>query len=413
MNIHVTFLSFGLIIMLSFGGCSKSDLPEPASGFNRVRLYDDTLPDPRSRSTRIAAGDGRIFMTYGTTPEQIIFLIGSLIYPPPHKCVWMLTDNDGNLLRRDTFPSGLAIGDAIALPDNSFLIIAYTGVQNLWGGSVEWGLYFMRLDANGVMSPAQVLDAPVNGTLPYQQITNIQLFPAQNGNVLLSFGYQGIDIGSTFIGEMNAQGDFLWHKESDVLLIDDCEMVPGGGYMVSCGIWDPVIWTTTRMMMRTNSVFDSVWVRHFTPAPEASGKFQLAFDGGRYYWLNYLASQDGKTWSHVYKMNAEAEIVDSAFYPVSTDYYISLLGSVILPHGNGVFVSHFVNNINDRVLDRYNSMYAILDDKLDVTRSSTFQEQTSDQLNDGCLTSDGEVACFGVTQISGRFYYKPELIILK
>src|ERR1041384_2610155 len=139
-----------IIAAIFLSSCKKSDLQVPESAYHRVRIYVDTLPDPRNHSIRIAVGQGRLLMTYGHTFEELTFVVGlgAGSWPPPAENVWMLTDNDGNLIHRDTFPSGLNIGDIISLPDNSFLIVFYTGIPNLWGGP-EWGMYMMHLDPNG------------------------------------------------------------------------------------------------------------------------------------------------------------------------------------------------------------------------------------------------------------------------
>src|SRR5262245_22640092 len=105
------------LLLFSFTSCKKSELPEPESLYHKVRIYDDTLPDPRNHSIRIAAGQGRLLMTYGHTFEELIVVagLGAASWPPPAENVWMLTDNDGNIIRRDAFPSGLSIGDIISL----------------------------------------------------------------------------------------------------------------------------------------------------------------------------------------------------------------------------------------------------------------------------------------------------------
>src|SRR6187431_1788222 len=128
MKPRVTYLAVCILFLLSMNSCTKSDLPEP-SGFSQVRIYDDTLPDPRTHSIHIAAGDGRLLMTYGHTFEQLVMIGGNLTFPPPSENVYLLTDNDGNLLRKDMLPSGLTVGDVISLPDNSFLTVMNTGIQ--------------------------------------------------------------------------------------------------------------------------------------------------------------------------------------------------------------------------------------------------------------------------------------------
>ena len=46
--------------MLFLGSCTKDDLSELDAGTYKVRIFDDTLPDPRSHSVHIASSDGRL-----------------------------------------------------------------------------------------------------------------------------------------------------------------------------------------------------------------------------------------------------------------------------------------------------------------------------------------------------------------
>jgi|GEM_PF-2451685 len=415
MKTRATALAVCMVLLLCMNSCTQSDLPEPSSGHYRVRLYDDTLPDPRSHSIHIAAGDGRLLMTYGHTFEQMVMLAGNLTLPPPSVNVYMLTDNEGNLLRKEMLPTGLTVADVVTLPDNSFLLVLNTGVPELWGGP-EWSLHFMRIDPNGAMGPEASLNAPTNHPQPYQQIRNIRLCPLPNGHALLYYYYTGADNGSAqFVGEMDTEGSFLWHKEFESLTIDDLAISRDGGYMVSAGIWNPVLQTSEKFIMKMNSSFDSSWSSSIVPAQGAVGNFLIASKSNGNFWLTYAASHDGKSWYHVLDMNAEGEIVDSSSYPLMINLQQYNMTSVISQHGaSGLFISHslIMGSFNESVSNRFNTMYVTLDANLNIINKSVFQDQTSDMLNSGCRTSDGRIACFGLTQGYHRWYYKPELIII-
>ena len=400
-----------MLLMLFMSSCTKSDL-EDGSGYNLVRLYDDTLPDPRNDAIHIAAADGRLLMTYGRTFSQILFVNGAATFPPPAENVWMLTDDEGNLIRRDLFLTGLSIGDVTSLPDNSFFVVMYTGIPNLWGGP-EWTMQIMRIDPNGVMGPVSLLSIPTIHPPPYQSFYDILIRSVLNGNVLISFYYGGADGGSgSFVGEMNTQGSFLWHTEFDNRGVSGCVGTPDGGYMISGRWWD-LNQNAGMYIMKTNSTFDSTWSRFMVPKTGTDGRVQVASAGNGNYWLNYVNSYNLTATSHLLEFNPAGEIVDSNFYmPDIAPYNIN---TVMLQHGSsGLYMSYTnsISNVNSIILEKFNSAYATFDGELNITKQSFFQQQTSDIINSGCRMKDGRIACFGLIQSYDRRYYKPELIII-
>lgn len=415
-NIIACFTAF-MMAAFFMNSCKKSDLHEYEPGYHCVRIYDDTLADPRNHSIRIAAGNGRLLMTYGRTFEQLLFVMpGSATLPPPSENAWMLTDNDGNLFRQDTFPSGLSIGDAIALPDNSFLIVFYTGIPGVWSGP-EWAMYMMHLDAEGVPGPVIRLNPPVIFGQPFGQLSDIHLVPAPSGNAVLHVYYQGQTGSATYIGEMDTQGSFSsWYREvNDPIKVTSCVPVPGGGYMAAGPYWNPVLQKSDVLIMKTNSTFDSIWSRKIVIEGWAMG-IQIITAGNGNYLVNYSAAHDGKDYFHLLEINDTGDIVDSTSWPIPPDFYGYGFSSMMLQQGTtGVFITHSINigNAVTSVSNQFNTNYVSLDAELNITKTATFQEQTSDMLNSGCRTSDGRIACFGITQTYDRRYYKPELIIFK
>src|SRR5436190_3422375 len=106
MKTNIICLSTCMLTALFLSSCEKSDSLKLESAYHRVRIYDDTLPDPRTRSIHCAAGDGRLLLTYGNTFEQVVVFNGNFTLPPPSQNCWMLTDNEGNLIKKDMFPVG-------------------------------------------------------------------------------------------------------------------------------------------------------------------------------------------------------------------------------------------------------------------------------------------------------------------
>jgi len=410
MKTFLSCLCLGLLAMLVLPGCSDSDLPEPAHDYYKVKLYDDTLPDPRNHSTRIAASaNGRLLMTYGNTYERWIVVNGAFLLAPPPANVWMLTDNEGNLIKRDTLPTGLAIGDIMAMPDNSFLIVTFIGdfaFQGSYGG-----VQMMRIDPNGVMGPVDTLDLPTQD--PVMILGSIHLSLSQNGNPLLYFLYSGASgFGGAFIGEMNLQGSFLWQREFTDYTITHCIADGYGGYLLSGKIFDLMTYSSDGLMMRIDGTGNTIWTRVLDLNDLGNGLDNgfnqiCRAESGKYYFnygdFSFFSAPQYTT--HVYKINLEGDLLDSAVFGMGQGW--------IVPKDNGVFLLSSIDAVYGNLVDQFNSTYAILDANLDLTTNPTpFQDQTTDMMNDVCVTSDGKVACFGITQCYNKRYYKPQLILL-
>jgi len=411
MRTGITYLAACMLVALLMSSCTKSDLPEPE--YYRVRLYDDTLPDPRTKSIHIAAGDGRLLMTYGNTFEQLVLVNGGVAYPPAAQNNWMLTDNEGTLIKKGKIPSGLTVYDAISFPDNSFVIITHTGIESLWGGP-EWALQIMRIDPNGEMGPFDTLNVPISHPLPFLQLWDLHLCHSVNGNAVIYFIYESSDGASiNFVGEMDMYGNFLWHKESELHSIASCVLSPDGGYMTAGRLYDPVSQLSKVVLMKTNNAFDSTWSKLLDPKPYGGDIPKIISAGNGNYWLNITKIIDSNPYSQIFEFNSTGVFVDSTTYPIKLSQYN--LNCVMLNQGaSDLFVS-YTNDIlgfYSTISDQFNSTYATLDADLNLIKNSTFQDLTSDLLSSGCRTSDGRIASFGITQSYDRRYYKPELIIL-
>jgi hypothetical protein len=408
MKAYATLCAAGVVVVLSLISCTKSDLPDPGAAYKRVRLYDDTLPDPRSYSNHMVAGNGRLLMTYGNTNSMFDESGGVFTLPPPSRCSWMLTDNEGNLIRKDTFPTGLSVGGIARLADNSFLVVLHTGFPNM--SDWTWRLFLMRLDPNGVPGPVNPLPIPGIDALPFTQIQPILFSTAQSGNAILNFSYtDSLWHGGNFIGEMDKQGNFLWNKLDQSYFINDFAPTPDGGYMALVGFWVQATTSFTYSIMKTSSTFDSSWTRGIGPL-RRDGELHIVSAGNGNYRLGYLTQPPGGINYNVLQINAEGEIVDSVTYPIPDVFWNRAV--MLPPTSSGMFVLHGMSNANGSITDRFNATYVKLNADLDITRQATFQVQTSDMINSACTTSDGTTACFGITQSYDRRYYKPVLILM-
>ena len=95
---------FNLAMIISLIGCEKSGNLDMGTNINKIRVYDDSLATSNYPS-KIIAGNGRLYMTYGQVlPENFGFgFIGS--FPATDfTTILMATDNEGNPLWKTTIP---------------------------------------------------------------------------------------------------------------------------------------------------------------------------------------------------------------------------------------------------------------------------------------------------------------------
>jgi len=88
------------------------------------------------------------------------------------------------------------------------------------------------------------------------------------------------------------------------------------------------------------------------------------------------------------------------------------IGAFLQKAPDGVFILNSIDAVYGNVSRQFNTTYITLDAGLNVIEKKLFQQETSDMMNAGCLTSDGKNACFGVMQCYDKHYYKPALIIM-
>src|SRR6185369_16000918 len=153
----------------------------------------------------------------------------------------------------------------------------------------------MRLDPNGVLGPVDTLYVPIGLQMPYLQIWDLHLAHSVNGNALIYFNGEGSDGSSTnFIGEMDIQANFLWHKESEVHSLHSCVISADGGYMTAGRLYDPVNQTSQVILMKTNSSFDSTWSKLLEPKPYGGDVPTIVSAGNGNYWIKITKITDSK-----------------------------------------------------------------------------------------------------------------------
>ena len=400
MKTTIPFIAICLCATTFLGSCTKSDLPEPGKSYHKVRLFDDTRPDPRNHSIRVAAANGKLLMTYGRTFEGGVFYNGAFLHPTGPDNAWILSDNDGNVIRQDTFPKGLAIGDAIVLPDNSFMIVTFIDDPQ-WQMAYE-GMQIMHLDVNGVMSAVDTIYPPTSHSI--SDVYAVHLFPSRNGNGILTFGYQGDYTDATFYGEVNLQGDFLWYKEVTDIQLSGCA-ITDGGYLLVGGLFDLSTYSSDIQVRKVDPLGEPIWNKVIDCQDGQEGPL-VASGNGRYRLAFADITPDyTRQFSTICEINSEGDILDS----VSINFTVSAL----MPRSDGgTFVLSSIERVYGNITEQFNSYYVELDAGLHVTASGKFQEQSSDMLNAGCKMSDGKLACFGIAQTYDWRYYRPMLILV-
>ncbi len=395
-----------IVAVLITGGCTKSDLQDLITNYHKVILYNDTLPDPRNQAIRIVAGNNRLFMNYCYDFERFDIVNGVFITPPDPRNQWMLTDIEGNIIRRDSFLTGLTMGDVMFLSDNRIMAILYNAHEGTSG--VNYEIMFFLFDQNGNKITGDTLFLPAGITLagpPYDNHQLIHLTQSISGNALMYFEYYDVNYNAkSFAGELNSDGSFSWYNIYSEIKISGGIRTSDGGYIFTGS--DPGGYYNYLpgyvFVMKTTATGDSSWAKTFNVNNPLGGQITTG-DNGNYFFcfsdVNFF----------VYEINAAGDSLNSF---VINENGLDLPAALV-PKNGGVFTL-----LNQDVMSYLNLTYQVnthfisLDAGLDVTQKGKFQKENSDMIFAACKNSDGKIACFGITQIYNRPYYKPELIIV-
>ena len=407
MRLNLNLLS--ILVLLIITGCTKSDLPDLITSYNKVKLYDDTLPDPRNRALRIAAGNNRLFMNYCYDFEKFQFVNGVSTIPPPPRNQWMITDNEGNLIKRDSFPTGLTMADVVFLNDNSIMAILYNAHSGFSGNNYE--LLYFHFDQNGQKISGDTLTLPAGITLTGPSMDDhqlVHLIQSLNGNPFLYFETYDQQTYAQFslAGELNTDGSFEWYKTyADIKITGGISTQDGGYIFVGSDVGD--YYNTLpgfAFIMKTTADGDSLWTKTYDALNPANVKITAGDNGNYFFCFNDVDFL-------VYEVNATGDSLNAfVINEVGTN-----LPAAIVSKDGGVFT--LINKdltiyVAASLTDQVNTHFICLDAGLNITQKGLFQKETSDMIFACCKTSVGKIACFGIIQSYNRRYYKPELIIV-
>lgn len=404
-NVFITGL---MALLLSINsGCKKSDVPEPGLSLSSVKVYDDATASIENSSIHIAAGAGRIYMTYGIGKTNIYqFNSGGYFLVTGSYVNLNAIDNEGVLLWQRPLPVDIKINDILALDDGGCVAVGY--------GLLSSYIYLFHYDANGIVVKADSL-------LLQSASSDVQkIIRAVNGNILM-YG-PGYDTNGNSVG-FAAEFDMNFSKLRENtyygtgLAFSSCEVTPDGGYLFAGTVADPFAFSTGNIAIyKTNAAGDSLWSKTFTGGENAicngiesmsNGNFCLGFTFSTGSSLNYQGIPE----TYVYEINAAGDSLNSAridkgsqrnnnaLVGLDNGGVYALMNSFVLPAATG------------SIWNQSNSSAVILNSTFTSGSGGFLQTETNNYFNDACKLSDGRVACAGLVQPNGQSYYKPCLLI--
>lgn len=408
------------IAISSFIGCEKDDV-NIDSGTYRVKVYNDSLAGIDNPDAKIAAGAGRLYMTYGQGGWNGV-TVGYFTfagYSVDYSVQVMSTDNDGTFLWRNKLPiSNVSVGGLMELNNGNCLVVAF---KNDWSFSDQ--IYLITYDSNGQLASTDsvVFAIPING-LP--SINTMKLMKTPNGNFILYGNFQDSNGWQAYAFEYTQNFNLTWAKAYNYFpsvppfnypgtFVTGCSNTPDGGYLFVGGATpDPTITYFGIIVIKTNSTGDTIWTKNFDFEHDelvdfnASGNIIPLTNGN--YRFNFTSGV-GKALMSIYEINALGDSVNA----ITIDEMNQNYGAVMLPDNDGgSFALMNTNSVSGGIFHLRNTMYLNFNSGLKIVSKGKFQTQTTDVLTAACITSEGKKACFGMIQSYGASYSKPELIIL-
>lgn len=409
------------VIFIAFSNCKKpelTDLPD----FNIFKVYNDTLANAANSSVNIAAGNGRLFMTYGTAAST-----GSM-YQHENKSEVMATDNEGNFLWKSKIPDEMEECALVALDDGGCLVA--TQYSCCLGNNSNYSydnLYFFHYDKDGNSTKVD--------SVSFLQYTNN--YPAQvryiggckksNGNFIF--------YGDIAVGDNNCNGTAAWAVEysssSGVLwfktyfyaepgfichnvAFSGCVQTPDNGFLFSGNMtyFDSIFFQqySYPFLVKTNSNGDTLWTKRFSLVPGIWSRNIVKAPNGNY---RFCFNSDAM---HIYEINEQGD----SLYAVKVGDEKYNYGTMIIETNDGGCFSlvteawwNNISNVPQVSLIKTTSRKVFFDLHLNKTSDTRFQTLSTDFMTQTCMTSDGDIACFGLRQPIGKTYYVPQLYILK
>lgn len=418
----ILFLTFITV----FVSCKKSETDGLEPSFSTVKVLDDTLANAES-PVSMAAGYGRIFMTYG-----ISGIANYTSYGPIWtnlKPVLACTDNNGNFLWKAKIPEAMESSTIVPLSDGGCVLATfrYFGSNP---GYTNNNLYLFRFDGKGNMTQTDsVAFVPTISDGIYMQ--NIGNLIKANGNILF--------YGDTWNGNSGFQGwafeyslgsGLKWIKKIIYLApgaattdvsISGCVETPDNGLLFSGSIQNndsAFNITVYPFLLKATASGDTLWTRQYSQVSGIWSRNLVAGNDGSYLFCfnSYDIYDDTKpTAVNIYRVNQQGDSLNAYF--INNEYYNST-DKIIRTDDGGFFALINQTRWNaiytyQSYLVRNNTRKVYFDPEFNWLSDSHFQGMTADLISQVCRTSDGSMACFGLFQPVGKTYYRPQLYIIR
>lgn len=391
---HLTvFLGVISLIVCMLSGCKKSNSGSAVINYENVKFYDDKKADPRSNSIFMAAAPNRLFMSYAQGFDPLTYL--------PLKIATMVTDDDGNLIHRDSIPSGYTIGKILNLDDGTFAVLGYQvfSLANI----------LIHFDHNGKKVSSDSIQFPISFGIT--GLSYISMERSVNGNLLI-FGYDLYNRG--FYGEYNVEGNEIWSKQSSMAFLD-CMITRDDEYLFA-GFLQSTDFTLDIRIMKSNSLGDTLWTRKFYLLNQNffPSNMNLLISGSNNINLVFPQYEDipgqfiARTNLTAYTINQSGDSLSQ----MKLDINNQTIGSVVQTKSGGFFALLNEPLNTGLVFNQINTRFLQIDASSRIEKFTSFQTIKTDYINAACFTSEGKLACFGLSQSMGNSYYSPALIFL-
>jgi len=235
----------------------------------------------------------------------------------------------------------------------------------------------------------------------------------------------------SFIIECDNSGNTFWAKQyyfpqssPEATQLTDGVITPDGGYLF-CGY---ITCTTSKFfLMKTDARGDTLWTKFYISGkmdattnlitPYAAGTSSLiALNNGNYMLFNGpspLGSDNSANQSAwIYTISSTGDSLNSTQINYQPGNYPAW--AVKENSGNVFALMNLTNGLeySGNGFIQQNANYVSLSPGLSILSQGYFQTRYTDYFQSLCLTSGGNIACFGMIQSLGKDYYKPELIII-
>ena len=292
------------------------------------------------------------------------------------------------------------MGGIIELNDGSVLL-AQTPIDNFLSIHPMQYIYFIRYGSDGLPLSMDSLIVPGFEISNYHYVNVCR---GSNGSVLV---YGNADSANgpykSFVCNYYNR-NWIWANSFFDFNLGNVTPTSDGGYLLAG-------YSTNLTLVKINSTGDSLWTRNFaTSYPVSSVTNIVSAPNGNFYIS--FNSTTTNTIANILEVNSNGDSLRSVAYDgMSQNHRYTLLpmrGGKIVSLMNTIPVVSFPQY--PPIFSQINSFYSEYDQNLNITGSGNFQTLTTDWLYSACITSDGDVACFGVMQSYKKNYFVPVLI---